>query len=153
MAIAISAMLASCDKSSHPPADSAQSHHSSSSSTAADAGTLAESKLAPQEPAPTQPSVPHAPAASEPAPSSVIEVAPDSTAPGQAKKVRITRRADGTELERAYLDEHGQEFRSVRNSEDGVVEIARTFDPSGKVVREQVTVNGINQSELRKAAK
>lgn len=65
--------------------------------------------------------------------------------------MRVTRRPDGSELERSYLDERGQEFLTVRNSEDGVVEVSRTFDPQGKVVRERTTLNGVEQSAARKA--
>jgi hypothetical protein len=151
-AIAISAGVVSCEKRPLPPSDSADSH-SIPTPAPAETRAVAGSELPTQEPPKSQPSVPFAPAGSASAPASVVEVPPDSTAPSQAKRVRITRRADGTELGRAYLDERGQEFRSVRNSEDGLVEISRTFDASGNVVREQVTVNGVDQSELRKSAK
>lgn len=65
----------------------------------------------------------------------------------QARQVQITRKRDGTEVERTFLDAAGNGIRTIRKTEDGPLEITRTFDGSGKILREQTYLNGVLKSE------
>ena len=150
-AFMFSGSLSSCRKAPGPNVVQSQEGVNTPSLLSSD--EPATERLTANATSPEQPP-PQTPATNAPVyPSTLVDLTPDSKseAPAQAKKLRVTRRPDGTELERTYLDERGQEIRTIRNSEDGVVEISRTFDASGQIARERTTLNGVDQSALRKA--
>ena len=148
---AISAQLSSCRKA---PSTTQEQSRKQVATPSQSSNELATESLASQV-RPLEQQSPQVASEKGPVyPSTLIDITPDSSsgAPAQAKRVRVTRRPDGTELERSYLDERGQEILTVRDSEDGVVEISRSFDAAGKIVRERTTLNGVDESALRKVA-
>lgn len=153
MVFVMSASLLSCRKS--PGATEEKSPEQAATPSLLSSKELTPNSKPAQESSPGQPAARTASDQPLVYPSTIVDLPPNSSAngaPRQAKQMRVTSRPDGSELERTYLDERGQEFLTVRNSEDGVVEISRTFDADGKVVRERTTLNGVDQSAVRKAA-
>ncbi|MDB6152424.1 MAG: hypothetical protein JWL90_877 [Chthoniobacteraceae bacterium] len=94
-----------------------------------------------------------APSPSSESRTEIIDLAADIRAGNmsQARRVRITRTADGSELERTFLDEAGNGLRTIRKTEDGLLEITRIFDAAGKTVREQTYLNGVIKSQSPRA--